>query len=180
MGGVEALAGLGEGRGKVTSGGHGPLSREGLLPVLALWFKMLCWARLGQVGQPPSPLCPLAVLSKGSPVLFWKLLWPQWVKSKWGRTGSRRARAWGGGVGRGAWPPPVFSPGEVTEVLWQPSSPPPPPILLPRTEGGLVTAARKPLHSGPDLFTRALGECKQFNLSDFISLKGLSVNTNGY
>lgn len=32
----------------------------------------------------------------------------------------------------------------------------------------------------PDLSTWTLGECKQFDLSDFTSLKGLGVNTNGY
>lgn len=32
----------------------------------------------------------------------------------------------------------------------------------------------------PDLSTGTLGECKQFDLSDFTPLKGLGVNTNGY
>lgn len=42
-----------------------------------------------------------------------------------------------------------------------------------------ATLHRGGLHSS-DLFTWPLGECKQFSLSDFTSLKGLSVNTNGY
>lgn len=94
-----------------------------------------------------------------------------------GLVGSRKVPAcrWGeAGVGRGAWPP-------MAEICPQQPRSSPPPALLPHAQKGVwQPSPARPIRSGPDLFTRALGECKQFILSDFISLKALSVNTNGY
>lgn len=71
---VEALA------GQVRGGARPLLQRGALRPILVLWLKMLCWVLTGSGLQPAPPLCPLAILNQGRPVLFWKLLWPLWVQ----------------------------------------------------------------------------------------------------
>lgn len=111
-------------------------------------------------------------------MLFLKLLWPLREESGWSAWGPGGPRLGGGGE-------PDLRPTAAPRSdrsdrggLLPPTPTPQPPT--PHRRGSGRGPAWKALHSGSDLFTRALGECKQFSLSDFISLKGLSVNTNGY
>lgn len=131
----------------------------------------------------PSPLCPPAVLS------FSPTFRGLGGRIKMGLEGSRRAQAWGGGETKGVgWKGEpglllAFSPemGQRSDSVRPPSSPFSILCQLPPcTEDCLAIALpRNPSTQSLISLRQRLGDCKQFSLSDFISLKGLSLNAVG-